>query len=264
MLNFTVALVSHGHRRYLEKCLPAVFAQAEEENAVTFDVHLVVNDDFDGCYDWARRAWPQATTTRNARRLGYSANNNQIYRRSASEHFLLLNSDTEVRPGAFRALYDFMQKTPRCAIAGPKLLYPDGRLQLSCRRFPTLRSWLLRRTPLRALVPRERVVGDYTMEDFGHDEVREVDWMFGACLLARREAAEQVGLLDEDIFLFCEDIDWCYRFHLAGWKVYYVPEAVVVHDLRDEKYDRYFGLHRFRHYRSMAQVALKHGLGFAR
>ncbi|MCA9773382.1 MAG: glycosyltransferase family 2 protein [Myxococcales bacterium] len=264
MLDLTVAIVSHGHRDYLERCLPTVFAQADEPGAPSFDVHLVVNQNADGAYEWARNAWPKVVTTMNSRRLGFSANNNLIYRRSRSRYILLLNPDTEVRPGAFREMWEFMERTPECGIAGPKLLYPDGRLQLSCRRFPTLRSWLLRRTPLRTLRPDDGSVGDYTMGDWDHEKVREVDWMFGAALFVRRAAAERVGLLDEDIFLFCEDIDWCYRFHKHGWKIFYVPTSVVVHDLHDAEYDRYWSIHGLRHYRSMMQVAMKHGFGFAK
>jgi len=258
--DLTVAIVSHGHRADLERCLPTVFAERDVEGSPTFDVHVIVNVDYDGAYDYVRRAWPEVRVTRNDRRRGFSANNNGIYRRSDSDFFMLLNPDTQVHPGAFGELWAFMQKHERAAIAGPKLLYPDGNLQLSCRRFPTVKSWLWRRTPLRRLFPRPDVAKIHVMDDWQHDEVGEVDWMFGACFMVRRAAADRVGLLDEDIFLFCEDIDWCYRFHQAGWKVYYVPSAVVTHDLDDAVYERYWGIHRFRHYRAMAQVAWKHRL----
>ncbi|UCH83316.1 MAG: sugar transferase, partial [Candidatus Latescibacterota bacterium] len=109
-------------------------------------------------------------------------------------------------------------------------IYHDGNLQYSCRRFYTFKVLLLRRTFFGKIFKDSTAVADHLMLDFDHNSTREVDWILGACLLVRREAVESVGLLDERFFLYFEDVDWCYRMGQKGWKVFYHPESVVVHN----------------------------------
>jgi hypothetical protein len=136
-------------------------------------------------------------------------------------------------------------------------LNPDGTLQYSCRRFPRLATGLLRKVPLGRLIPDNRWNREYLMSDWAHDTVREVDWVSGAAMCLRAEALAQVGLLDEEYFMYCEDVDWCYRARRAGWKIYYLPRAVVTHvvgrstDLRPLRMVREF-------HRSMIRFYWKH------
>jgi len=248
MQDLIVSIISHGHQKYIPACLSSLFAQTR---GLDFSVHLVLNTFEEELERSVREAFPGVHVSTNPLPLGFAENNNRVYRATESRHFLLLNPDTVLLNNALKHLVDFLDRHSGVAACGPKLLYPDGSLQLSCRLFPSLWTVLLRRTPLRALVRKSRVVRDYTLADWDHLSVREVDWVFGACLLVRRDAAAGVGLLDEGLFLFCEDIDWCYRFKKGGWGIFYVPEAVVQHDLNDARYNRFFGPHRFQHYRSM-------------
>jgi GT2 family glycosyltransferase len=144
-------------------------------------------------------------------------------------YFLLLNSDAWVVGDAVAQLVAFADEHPEAAVVGPRLLNPDGSLQRSARAFPTLWRLATEYLFLRKLAPRSRTLNRFYEGGFDHDVVREVDWLFGACLLVRRDAADEVGLFDEDFFMFSEETDWCYRFRQAGWKVYFFPGAEVVH-----------------------------------
>jgi len=259
MKDLTVSIVSHGHKEYIPRCLSSLFQQT---TGIDFSVVLVLNTQEEGLERYVEESFPQVEVMINPRPLGFAENNNQVYRNTSSRYFLLLNPDTILLNNALKDLVTFFDSHSQAAICGPKLLYPDGTLQLSCRFFPTLSTVLLRRTPLRVFFPRSRIARDYTLEEWDHGSIREVDWVFGACLMVRRSAVDAVGLLDEDLFLFCEDIDWCYRLKKSGWKVFYVPHALVQHDLDDASYNRFLGHYRIVHYRSMFRYWRKNMLSW--
>jgi GT2 family glycosyltransferase len=130
---------------------------------------------------------------------------------------------------AIARLAEFADAHPDAAVVGPRLLNQDGSLQRSARAFPTLWRLSTEYLFLRKLAPRSQALNSFYEGGFGHDEVRAVDWLFGACLFVRREAADEIGLFDEEFFMFSEETDWCYRFRQAGWTVYFFPGAEVVH-----------------------------------
>src|SRR2546421_256364 len=123
----------------------------------------------------------------------------------------------------------FADATPDAGIIGPKLLNRDGSLQYSCRSFPNMGAGFFRNTPLGRLFPKNRFTQDYLMSDWDHSTVRDVDWVSGAALLIRREVLEQTGGFDEGFFMYCEDVDLCYRAHELGWRVVYYPDSVIYH-----------------------------------
>jgi GT2 family glycosyltransferase len=130
---------------------------------------------------------------------------------------------------ALSVMMDYMEEHPQVGALGPQLLYPDGSVQSSRRRFPTLTTAFLESTILQQWLPRNRVLDHYYVSDQPHDDVQEVDWITGACVLLRREAIEQVGLLDESVFMYSDELDWCRRAKSLGWRVVYLPTAQVVH-----------------------------------
>jgi GT2 family glycosyltransferase len=187
--------------------------------------------------------------------LGYSKGVNLGIRRRGDVFLLVLNPDTVVRRGSLRRLIDFVERTPDAGIVGPKLIFHDGTVQLSCRRFYTFTVLLMRRTPLGKLFPRSRAVREHLMLDFDHNTTREVDWVIGAAMFVRRDAVDNVGMMDERFFLYFEDVDWCYRMKQRGLKVYYLPEAVIEHGYKRESaqavFNRSFAAHLvslFRYY----------------
>lgn len=165
----------------------------------------------------------------NKENIGYSRGVNRGIELSKGGMILVLNPDIVVGEGSIDNLVSFVNETPDAGIAGAKLLYPDGRLQYSCRSFYTIKALLLRRTFLGKLFPRARALREHLLMDYDHETPRRVDWILGACMMVRREAVEKVGRMDERFFLYFEDIDWCHRMKNQGWSVYYVPQSVMIH-----------------------------------
>ncbi|HSJ93064.1 MAG TPA: glycosyltransferase, partial [Gaiellaceae bacterium] len=160
---------------------------------------------------------------------GRGAGWNRGIRETESRYVLILNADAWLVEDALERLVAFADARSRAAVVGPRLRYPDGRLQRSVRGFPTLWRLATEYLFLRKLAPRTRLLNAFYSGGFDHDEVREADFVMGACMLARREAIDEVGGLDEDFFLFGEETDWCYRFRRAGWEVVFTPTAECVH-----------------------------------
>jgi N-acetylglucosaminyl-diphospho-decaprenol L-rhamnosyltransferase len=160
---------------------------------------------------------------------GYGAGLNAGFRASSPRYWLVINSDAWVADGAVDGLVAFADAHPDAAVVAPRLRNPDGTLQRSVRGFPTLWRLATEYFFLRKLAPRSHALNAFYAGDFDHDSPRAIDWVMGSCFLVRRAAADQVGLFDEDFFLFSEETDWLYRFHKAGWTVWFTPDAEAVH-----------------------------------
>jgi len=163
----------------------------------------------------------------NARNVGFARACNQGIRATAGPYCLLLNPDALLGSAAIRDLVELLAFHPFIGAAAPRLVNPDGSVQWSCRRFPTLRVLLIRAARLDRLF--RRTADAYLMRDWDHAAPRRVDWALGACLLLRRDAVEGVGLLDGGFYMYYEDVDLCYRLRAGGWETWYVPQAVVPH-----------------------------------
>lgn len=225
-MEVSVVIVSYNSRAVLAPCLESLRRQSLFE---TTEVVVVDNASSDGTPAMVRERYPWVKLIAGRKNVGFSRGVNIGIREAQGEYFLILNPDTVVGRDGIEKLVGFMKRTPDAGIVGPKLVYEDGTLQYSCRRFYTWKVLVMRRTILGKLFKNSSAVADHLMHDFDHETTREVDWILGACLLVRREAVESVGLLDERFFLYFEDVDWCYRMKHKGWKVYYHPESVVVH-----------------------------------
>jgi len=172
------------------------------------------------------RRFPQARLIANTENLGFARANNQALRQSAAPFALLLNSDAALQPGALAALLACMEERLRAGIVGGTLLNPDGSFQASHGDFPRLFSQVLTFAGL-----ARRVYGPHfpSHGPASSDEPIRADWVGGACLMARRAAFEQVGLLDDNYFMYGEETDWCYRMRQAGWEVISLPAARCLH-----------------------------------
>ena len=144
-------------------------------------------------------------------------------------YICLANSDTVLRADCLDKMCEYLDANPGVAVLGPKLLWSDLSLQLSCRKFPTLRNTLCPALGLTRLFPRISFLSGEHMGYFQHDRAIEIDALVGAFLMIRKEAIQQVGLMDENYFFYCEEIDWCRRFKDAGWKIVFYPKAEVIH-----------------------------------
>ena len=227
MTDIAVIVVNWNAREDLRRCLVSLFAPANA--SPTWEVWVVDNGSEDGSAALVREEFPQARLMANPDNQGFSRANNQAITASDSRFVFLLNSDAQVQPGALPALVAFADAHPQASIIGPKVLNPDGTLQFSCRRFPSLGAGLFRNTLLGRLFPRNRYARNYLMGDVSHSQARPVDWVSGCAMLIRRELIAEIGALDERFFMYCEDVDICWRCRQAGQEVWYAPEAVVTH-----------------------------------
>ncbi|HTD78192.1 MAG TPA: glycosyltransferase family 2 protein [Chloroflexota bacterium] len=222
----SVSVISYRTPVLLKQCLEALEA---ERTSVDMDVTVVDNASGDGSADMVADQFPWVRIIRNRQNVGFGAAHNQALRRATGRYWLVLNSDAAPRPGALRVLVDFLEANPRVAVAGPRLRYPDGTVQPSRRRFPTVATLFVESTQIQRFIPRNPVLQRYYLADRSDDEPQDVDWLVGACLCVRASAAAEVGLFDESFFMYSEELDWCRRFRAAGWRVAYVPSAEVVH-----------------------------------
>lgn len=226
-LDLSVVVVSWNVRDLLLRCLATVFAEAD--TGLSLEVFVVDNASTDGTAEAVKRQFHLAKVIANERNVGFVRANNQALGLCAGRHVLLLNPDTEVLPGALAHLVATADADPSLGAVGPMLLFADGTVQSSRRRFPTLGTAIVESTVLQRFFGNAALVRRFYVADRRDDEEQDVDWLVGACLLARRRAMEQVGTLDERFFMYSEEVDWCYRLRQAGWRVRYTPAARVVH-----------------------------------
>lgn len=254
-MDLSVCILNWNTAHELKRCLSSVLGA--HRDGPLLEVVVADNASTDGSTEMVRRQFPQVALMENHTNLGFAAGHNRAIAASSGRYVLLLNADTVVHEGALTALVEAADAHPRAAAVGPRLLNADGSLQYSCRRFPRLAYGLFRKAPLGRLLPENRFNREYLMRDLNHSRAQSVDWVSGAAFLMRREAIEQIGLLDEGYYMYCEDVDWCYRARRAGWQVLYAPQAVVTH-LHGRSTDmRPFAMsHEF--HRSMIRFYRKH------
>ena len=254
----SVVVVTYNSSETIAACLESIGPGGAPAEVVVVD-----NASTDGTAALVAERFPRVRLIANARNEGFARGANRGWRETSTPHVLLLNPDTELRPNASRALLECARARPRAALIGPRILNADGSLQHSCFRFPNLR---MAATGFFGLLPLDSPAnGRYPLE--AYEAPHQVEHLLGACLLVRREAAEQVGLLDEGFYMYFEETDWCYRMRAAGWENWYTPDAVVVHRgahstsreperMSAEFYRSQARFYR-KHYRPAAYLALK-------
>lgn len=225
MPDLSILVVNWNVRDLLRRCLQSILANLP---ACQLEIIVVDNGSTDGSVEMVRTEFPQVHLIANPDNRGFPAANNQGLAVARGRYVLLLNPDTEVVGNALETMVAFADAHPDVGVVGPMLLNPDGTVQSSRRRFPTLLTAVFESTWLQPYAPR-RLLARYYVLDRPDDEVQDVDWVTGAALMARREAIEQVGPLDEGFFMYSEELDWCRRFREAGWRVVYLPTARVIH-----------------------------------
>lgn len=238
MPDLGIVIVNWNTCDYLRKCLETVFAS---EGDFTYQVVVVDNASTDDSADVVRTDYPQVTLIVNADNEGYPRANNRGLRelgfrgagdvdKNAPRYALLLNPDTELPRDGLCQMVEYMDNHPDVGVAGPKLVLEDGSLDKACRRgFPTPAVSFYHYAGLAKAFPKSARFGRYNMTFADPDTEIEVDSVVGAYMQVRREAIEQVGLLDDVFFMYGEDLDWAYRIKKSGWKVMYYPQVVVKH-----------------------------------
>lgn len=232
MLDIAVVIVSWNVRDYLAHCLGSVYTELRR-SGLQGAVWVVDNASDDGTVSLVEDLYPQAHLIANETNVGFGAANNQGMQAAAAHnprYYFLLNPDTLLRPGSLTQLVKCLEERPNAGMAGARLVYGDGRFQHSAFYFPGIRQLIFDLFPLPGRFYESRLNGRYPRRWF-HDEQEPfaIDHPLGATMLVRADVAEATGGFDESFHIYCEEIDWAWRIHQAGWKVYVVPTAEIVH-----------------------------------
>ncbi len=232
MSRLAVVILNYNRADLLADCLASI---AAAPTRCEVSVWVVDNASTDGSAQMVRERFAWVHLIESPVNGGFAAGNNLALRQILAlpdppTYILLLNNDTVVPPGALDGLVDYLDQHPTVGAVGPKLLLPDGSLDLACRRsFPTPAVAFYRLFGLSRLFPRSRRFAAYNLTYLDPEVETEVDSVVGACMMVRTAVVREVGLLDEAFFMYGEDLDWAYRIKQYGWKIVYYPAVTVYH-----------------------------------
>lgn len=223
--DLTVIIVSWNVRELLERCLSSVLSQSNVE----LEIIVVDNASRDGTVAMVRQQFPKVALIANDFNAGFAKANNQAYHIARGRNILLLNPDTVVPDGVLQQTAEYLDRNPKVGVLGCRVTNPDGTLQPSVNRFPTLSSQALVLLKLHVLAPWLPAIKQYNAVDFDYNAEADVDQVLGAFFGIRRQCMEELGSLDESFFVWFEEVDFCKRAHERGWKVRYTPQFSIIH-----------------------------------
>ncbi len=226
-IDISVVIVGWNAKHYLELCLDSL---AKSPPRRSMEVLVVDNASSDGTSEMIEARYPWVKLIKSSENLGFSKGNNVAIRQAQGRYVALVNPDVIVFAGCLDALADFLDENPKVGNVGPRVLNPDMSMQSTCRRFPTLWNNFCSATSLSTRFPNSRFFAGEHMFYFPHDRTLPVDVLVGCFSMIRREALDTVGLLDEDLFMYGDDVDWCRRARDAGWEVVFYPGGQAIHD----------------------------------
>ena len=256
MNRLTVVTVNYNSKDYLARCLESL----QRHTQGPFQSVVVDNASQDRDFTRLKRRFPAVQFLLNEKNLGFSAGCNRGIRACPARYYLLLNPDCHVEEGALDRCCAFLEAHPQAGIVGCRINHPDGTLQLACRRsIPRPRVALARMLGLSLLFPRNRSLARYNLTYLDPDQTHQVEAVSGSFLMFRHELLESSGWMDEQFFLYGEDLDFCYRAAQKGWEIYYFPEAQAVHH-KGRSAERDPGPSLFHYYNSMEIFYRKHFL----
>ncbi|MFH1565449.1 MAG: glycosyltransferase family 2 protein [bacterium] len=232
-----VSIIIHNYntKNLLKQCV----RQIEEMNVdVDYEIIVVDSNSNDGSTEMMRKFYPQINFIAAKENLGFHKGNNLGIKKAQGKYILIINTDIVfVYEDVIKKMFDFMESHSDVALAGPQVLNPDKTIQHSAMRFHKIWTPFCRRTFIGKTKRGKEELERFEMDNWSHNGTKDVDWIFGACMMARKKAIEEVGMLDENLFLYFGDTDWARRFWKAGWEVYYIAEAKAVHIHRRESAD---------------------------
>ena len=247
-LDLTVSIVSYNTRNLLKGCLNSVY---ENIRGIKFEVIVIDNNSTDDSVEMIRKEFPQVILIQNKENVGFAKANNQALSGGKGRFFLLLNSDTKVLPNSIEGMVKFMDLHPEVGVVGCEQIRPDGSIQptinIALNMWTNLWLIFLRFFQVKRLVSNSRqasfmvnhfkealgkTANSYLNHYLDKRDPYEVDWVSGVCLLARKKAVDEVGFLDENFFMYSEDVDWCLRMKQKGWKIYFLPGNKIIHYIK--------------------------------
>ena len=228
-MDLSCIIVNYNSSNPLQNCLDSIYKTI---HGLEFEVIVVDNSEDDLGLQGLKDSFPQAQLIYNPSNVGFSRANNQAAKIAQGNTLIFINPDTILSDQAINFMQNYFCSHSEAGAIGPKVLNPDGSLQYSCRRYPTLWTGLFNRySILSRLFPKNRFTSQYLMLDFDHKKILPVDWLSGCCLMVRKRVFEEIGGFDENYFLFNEDVDLCRMINETGKKVIYFPKAIVNHQV---------------------------------
>ncbi len=227
-MDISIVILNYKSRDLTLSCIESI--KNADFSGLTRELIVVDNDSKDGLGNIVKTKYPEIEFIQNGKNLGMGAGNNVGIRRAQGKYVAVMNPDTVADKDAFKKLFMFMEADPQVGVAGPKQFYPDGGVQDSCYRWYGVMTPFFRRTILGRWNVGRKSIDKFLMKDFDHNSTKEVDWLLGSFLFCRAEALRNVGMFDEDFFLYFEDTDLAKRFWKNNWKVIYFPDAKIIHN----------------------------------
>lgn len=246
-IDVSIVFISWKMKELLRRCLETLYKYTE---GISFEAIVVDNNSQDGTSEMIEKEFSQVKLIKNPVNRGVAPARNQGIQETSGNYILILDADMELIENSVLQLFKFMESKPYAGIVGSKLVGPDRELQFSCKRIPTLLSFIFRRLEHFEVIRNSKTLRNHTMQDFDHKDIKEVDYLIGACQFFRRDVINKIGLYDDKIFYGPEDIDFCLRIWKAGWKVYYYPHTEIIHHEQRITKRNFF-----------SKVSLKHFLG---
>lgn len=246
-MKVSIIIVNWNTRELLRDCLASLY---EKVQGLPFEVLVVDNASTDGSVEVIRNGFPSVSLIVNSKNVGFAKANNQALEKSRAEYVLLLNSDTIVPEGVIGKMVEFMDDHPQAGAATGKLVFPDGSTQpYTFGNDPTL-SYLIRRNLSKLLFKKD-------LHDWNASRPAEVGWVTGGFMMVRQRAMEEVGGLDENMFMYFEDNDWCLRMRQKGWKIFYNPDVEIIH-LHGKSFGEQHQARKKEYYQSLTYFYEKH------
>lgn len=226
MKRISIVIVTWNCKSYAQECLTSLQGQTGD-----FSTQIVVVDNAssDGTCEIIENQFPDVQLIRSNTNLGFAKGNNAGILDTDGDYVCLINPDVNVAPDCLGKMLEYMEREPSIGLLGPKMIGPDGNVGRSTMRFPTIWNSLCRALGLDVIFRESRLFGGFLMRDFHHDQIKDVDVLNGWFWMTRRSALNEVGVLDDQLFMYGDDLDWCRRFHNFGWRVVFFPDAEAVH-----------------------------------
>lgn len=257
-MDLSIIIVNYNTMDLLMQTIQSVINTSKN---ISYEIIVSDNNSTDGSIQMVKEKFPQVKLIENKANLGFPKGNNVAIKQSIGRYVLLLNSDTVVLDNCLLKCIEYMDIHKDIGVLGCKVVLRDGKLDHACKRgFPTPEASLFYVLKLNKLFPNNEKFSQYTLSHLDEDEINEVDSLMGAFMMLRKNVIDEVGLLDEEFFMYGEDIDWCFRIKQAGWKVVYYPEEKIIHykgsSSRKKPYMTLYEFHRAmilfynKHYKS--------------
>lgn len=226
-MKLSICIVNYNAKNYLKKCLESIYNNPPK---CDFEVVLVDNNSSDASQELVKSHFKQVRLVQNKENRGFIKANNQALKNSKGQYLFVLNNDTIVFKNSIDTLIQFMDDHPKVGTCGPKVLNADKTIQHQCKRgLPSPWNSLAYFLQLDKLFPKSKFFGGYLLTYLNPNQIQEVDSLSGSCMLVRDRVIKEVGYMDEDYYMYADDLDWCYRIKTAGWKIFYIPDSQIVH-----------------------------------